>query len=196
MRKSFVILTLVTAAMVAAAGDAYAQRRGGGYRGGRGGYNGGSSWSVGVGGGGISVGVGNGYYGNGYGGGYYGRGGYYRPYYSDSYYYSTPSYYSDTVVEPAVEVRQSGYTDPNTATVTVIVPNPDAQVWFDDAQTSQRGMERIFQTPGLQQTGAYTIRARWVDNGRTVDQQRRVQVQPGRSAVVDFRGEKLPTPRP
>ena len=77
--------------------------------------------------------------------------------------------------------------DPASATMTVLVPTQDAQVWLGDAPTTQRGMERVFHTHGLQQAGTYLIMARWTDNGRTVDQQRLVQVQPGQSVVVDFR---------
>ena len=82
--------------------------------------------------------------------------------------------------------------------MTVLVPTQDAQVWLGDAPTTQRGMERVFHTHGLLQAGTYMIKARWSDKGRTIDQQRLVQVQPGQSVVVDFRttpGEKLPAPR-
>jgi len=134
----------------------------------------------------VSISVGSGYYGSPYS---YGRGGYYPRYYGYDYgptYYPAPIYYADPVL-PAVETRQSFYADPNTSTLTVLLPNADAQVWFDDAATTQRGMERTFHTPALQQVGTYTIKARWTDNGRTIDQQRRVQVQPGQAVVVDFR---------
>jgi len=202
MRKSLLILGLVAITLATSANDAFAQRRGGG--------------GVNVGRNGISWGNGyrNGYYGspyygggyynsgyrgyNGYyGGGYYGAGnygglGYYgnRGYYSSpSYYYgATPNYYySDTVTVPPPEYRQAFYSDPNSAAITVVVPTPDAQVWFDDSATAQRGMERTFHTPSLQQAGTYTIRAVWTENGRTVDRQRQIRVQPGQSVTVDFR---------
>ena len=88
--------------------------------------------------------------------------------------------------------------DPASATMTVLVPTQDAQVWLGDAPTTQRGMERVFHTHGLLQAATYMIKARWTDNGRTFDQQRLVQVQPGQSVLVDFRttpGEKLPAQR-
>lgn len=176
MRKTCCILCLIAVTMVATANEAFAQRRGGGGRGG--GYS-------------------RGYGGYGYGRGYYGGVGFYYggPYYygNSGYYYGPdyyagPSYYSGPVVQaqPA-EARTAFYpTDPNVATVTVHVPNPDAQIWFDDAATSQRGMDRTFQTAALQQAGTYTIKARWTENGRTVNQQRQVQVQPGQSVMVNF----------
>jgi uncharacterized protein (TIGR03000 family) len=188
MRRTLLILSLVAITLLTATNDAFAQRRGGG--GGRGGGRGG----------GVSIRVGPGYYGPSY----YGRGGYY-PYYYGRYYdrgysYYTPDYYysEDPVTQlPATDYRQSFYSDPSSATITVLVPNQDAQVWFDDAPTSQRGMQRVFHTPGLQQAGAYTIKVSWTDNGRRTDRQRRVQVQPGQTVTMDFRtdaGETVPAP--
>jgi uncharacterized protein (TIGR03000 family) len=176
MRKTLLIIGLVAITLLAAANDVFAQRRGGRR-------------------GGVSIGVGiGGYYGSPY---YYGRG--YYPY-SYGYAYAPGYYYPDSVAQvPATDYRQSFYSDPNVATLTILVPNPDAQVWFDDAPTAQRGMERSFHTTALQQAGTYTIKARWTENGRTVNQDRRVRVQPGQSVMVDFRAspaERLPSPRP
>jgi uncharacterized protein (TIGR03000 family) len=200
MRKLLVILGLVTFTMLASANDAFAQRG----RGGRGGW----------GGGGVRVQRGRGYYGGGYygggyyGGRYYGRGyyspyyfGYYdRPYYAPYYYsydYSTPDYY----YPDAPEIRRSFYSGPaeQSASVRVTVPTVDAQVWFDNAPTTQRGTQRTFHSPALQPGSnyTYTIKARWTENGQAVEQQRQVQVQPGQSVSVDFRGnsgETLPRP--
>jgi len=194
MRKSLLILGLVAITLVTSASDVFAQRGGGANVG-----RGGASWNNGYRGGYYgSQNYGRGYYNNygypgyyygglGLGLGYYGNRGYYS---SPSYYYgSTPSYsYSDTVTVPPPEYRQSFYTDPNAATINVRVPTPDAQVWFDDSATSQRGMERTFNTPSLSQAGTYTIRAMWTEGGRTVDRQRQIRVQPGQVVTVDFRG--------
>jgi uncharacterized protein (TIGR03000 family) len=185
MRKILVILGLVAFTVLASANDAFAQRRGGGGRGG------------------VSVRIGGGYYGAPYYR-YYGGRYYYAPYYGGPYYYSygysAPDYYYPPVVTQAPEIRQSLYVEPTeqVATVTVMVPNADAQVWFDNASTAQRGMQRTFHSPPLQSgTYTYTIKARWTENGQTRDQQREVQVQPGQTVTVDFRGnagETLPTP--
>jgi len=212
MRKALVILGLVAATLLTAAGDSFAQRRGGFGRG-LGGFGGG----YGNGWGGSSFYGGRGYYGNyfgspfygsGYGSGYYGYspyyygrgyygpqsyGSYYQPYYGGNYYgnYSNgyaPGYYSDSsTYAPSMNYRDSSYVDPNAAAITVLVPDANAQVWFDDAPTTQRGTERIFHTPALQQAGTYTIKARWNENGRAIDQTRTVQVQPGQPVTVDFR---------
>jgi len=203
MRKTVLILSLVAATWLAASNDAFAQR---GILGGRGigigvgRYGGGNYGGYGRGyyGGGYYPGsYGTSYYGGGYGSGYY-RGGYgsaYSPgYYGSNYYsnsypaYSTPMYYSDPIVQTSgTDYRQSFYLEPNSSTLTVRVPNPDAEVWFDDTLTKQRGMERIFHTPALQQAGIYTIKARWTENGRTIEREQRVQVQPGQPATVEFR---------
>jgi len=207
MRKTLLGFALVAVTLLASASEVFAQR--GSFGGGRGG---------------VSFSIGSGYYGSGYygspyyygGSGYYGGRGYYSsPYYYGSGYYSpgyysySPSYnygtmpsysYSGPVIQTApIETRQSAYSDPNAATITVLVPTADAQVWFDDNPTAQRGMQRMFHTPSLQQGGTYMIKARWTENGRTIDQQRQVQVQPGQSATVDFRrnpAENVPLPRP
>ena len=88
---------------------------------------------------------------------------------------------------PATDYRESFSSAPDSATITVLVPNQDAQVWLGDAPTTQRGMERMFHTHRLLQVATYLIRARWTDNGRTVEHQRLVKVRPGQSLVVDFR---------
>jgi len=221
MRKLLVIGVLALTMLVASSSDAFAQRRGGGGRGGN--WNGGGrgSWGgnnwggrgtgVYIGGGGIGV------YGNGYGvtlGGY-GRpyyGSYGSSYYSSPYYYSSPSYYepsytyeSTPIVQgPATDVRQSYYSEPSysqqAATMVVLLPRPDATVLFDNAPTSQQGTERTFVSPPLVSGGTYTysIRARWMENGQPVERERRVNVQPGQTINVDFRGpagETLQAPR-
>jgi len=188
MRKRTYILSLVAVLLLVTASDVFAQRV-----------------RVGVGGrGGVAVGVGAPYYGSSY---YGGRGFYGSPYYFGSRYnympayYTTPGYYYSNYVTqaPPPEVRQAFYADPNVATITVLLPNADAQVWFDDTATIQRGKERSFSTPALQQGGIYTIKAGWTEDGRPVEQQRQVQVQPGQSVTVNFRTsppESLPAPLP
>jgi len=199
MRKSSLILVLSAVALIASTNDAFAQRRGG-FSGGRGG-----GYSRGYGGNFGGYNYGQGYYGSGYynpgyhNHGYYSNPGYYGTYnYSAPYYYGNDTYYSDPIVTvPPNEIRQSYYSDPSSnqaatnqaATVVVLTPTPDAEVWFDGNATSQRGMDRSFQTPALQLGGtySYTIRARWMENGQAVDRERRVNVQPGQSVTVNFR---------
>jgi uncharacterized protein (TIGR03000 family) len=167
----------------------------------------------------------SGYYGGCCGGGYYGgccggggyRSGYYGyyggggPNYAYGRYYSSPSYSYGYFSSPNVivqgqptNVRQSFYLDPNQAAtaamVRVLVPNPDAEIWFDDTATKQRGTERAFTSPGLDPKSKYkyTVKARWTENGKTVDRQRIVELQPGQPVLVNFRsdsGEQVAPPK-
>ena len=73
------------------------------------------------------------------------------------------------------------------ATITILLPNQDAEVWLEDAPTLERGLERVFHTPGLHQVCNCTIRANWDDNGRTLCRQCRVRLEPGQRVIVDFR---------
>jgi len=191
-------------------GNGYGGYGNGFYGNGYGGYGRGYGYGNGYYGNGLNINLGSGYYGSGYGGNYYGSGyggNYYggSPYYSSGglYYDYSPSYSTPTysygpeyysAQAPSMNTQQSFYNDPNSATLTVMLPVADAQVWFDDTPTSQRGMERSFHTPALQQPGTYTIKARWNDNGRTVDQQRKITVRPGQSVMVDFRSERVTNP--
>jgi uncharacterized protein (TIGR03000 family) len=188
MRKTLLILSLAGLTVLAGASDAFAQRRG--YGGGRG-YYGGRGYGPS-----ISIGLGGGYY-SGYG---YGGLGYspFYPGYGNAYQYA-PSYY----VEP--QVRQSYYPAPAAvqqhANLTVLVPTADAKVWFDGNATSQQGTERLFHSPDLEPSHnfTYTIKARWMENGKAVTRERQINVQAGQSTTINFRantGENVPPPLP
>jgi uncharacterized protein (TIGR03000 family) len=137
----------------------------------------------------------------GYGFGYdYGLGyGYPWAYSAPSYRYSYPSVdYSYPSVDYTPSV--SAYFDPQSAgvagaptteapaTVTVILPSPDAQVWFDDHAMQQQGAMRTFVSPPLapNQDFVYQIRARWQEQGRTMDQTRTATVRAGQTTAIDF----------
>lgn len=206
MRKILVILALTAVTVMASAGDVFAQFRSGG------GYRGSSGPSITIGNGGVRLSPGYNYgYGSNYGPGYYNGGGYYNGsgyynggnyygsrYYSTPYYNTSPSYY----VEPVIQ--QSNYYEPavsqQVASVRVLVPRADAKVWFDGALTSQQGMDRVFNSPPLDpnSTYSYTIRARWMENGQSIERERQLNVRPGQSVIADFRsdsGESLVAPR-
>jgi uncharacterized protein (TIGR03000 family) len=167
---------------------------------------------------------GYGYGGYGYGRGYYGGAylglGYGYPYYGGYPYYYGPSYYSDYVYPSDTSIyttppyTSSYYSPPATgapasydstsdalrATIAIHVP-PNAQVWFDGAPTTQTGEMRQFVSPPLDtgRTFNYEVRAQWMDNGKTVDQTRRVQVRAGSLTSVDFlkpAPSNLPSPNP
>jgi uncharacterized protein (TIGR03000 family) len=73
------------------------------------------------------------------------------------------------------------------ARVGVLVP-ANADVWVGDQLTGQGGRFREFLTPPLVQGGDYhyDIRAHWREDGRAVDQTRRVTVHANGWASVDF----------
>jgi uncharacterized protein (TIGR02246 family) len=73
------------------------------------------------------------------------------------------------------------------AAITVIVP-PDAEVFIDGVPTKVKGASRLFVSPPLEvgTRFVYEIRARWRENGRTVDQTRQLSVTAGASARLDF----------
>jgi len=75
----------------------------------------------------------------------------------------------------------------NSAQVRVIVP-PDAKVWFAGQETTQTGTEREFSSPALTpgKSYYYEVRARWMQNGKPVDQTRRVKVLPNQTTTVAF----------
>lgn len=73
------------------------------------------------------------------------------------------------------------------ARVDVTVP-PGAELWFDGQRTSQAGGERTFHTPPLKKGEGYhyDVRARWTEDGKTVEQSQRVGVTAGSRATVVF----------
>jgi len=200
MRRTFFTAALL---LVLATSDvATAQFRGGGIRIGGGGYGGGygrgfGGYGGGFGGyggsirvGGVSASYGNfgfpgGYgYGRGWGGGYYG-GGY--NYGGPNYYSYQPNYYTQPnyVLGPSMAA-------PLVATpvmLTVMLPKSDAEVFVNDTSTTSKGAERWFESrplqPGVSYT--YTLRAKWMENGKMVEQTREIPVMAGQSFKVDFR---------
>jgi uncharacterized protein (TIGR03000 family) len=159
------------------------------------------------------------WYGNAYGrdygwgypyGGYYGSR-WYRPNWNygydwNNYGYSTYSYPMDYYSSDYGQPYQSGpgttfdgqegaygamADDTQAVRVTVRVA-PDAEIWFDDNKTTQRGPVRTFVSPPLEPNHTYTyhIKARWKENGKDVERTRNVQVQAGDFKTVDFMGQE------
>ncbi|MGE3804854.1 MAG: TIGR03000 domain-containing protein [Gemmataceae bacterium] len=74
----------------------------------------------------------------------------------------------------------------SSARLTVRVP-ANAQVWIDDAATTQSGTTREFVSPQLDKGGTYHFRASWMENGKRVEAKRDVRVSPGQRVTVDLR---------
>jgi len=76
------------------------------------------------------------------------------------------------------------------ATITVMVPSADAQVWFDDNLVTQTGKERSLTTGNLADGKSYDykVRAKWTDDsGKKVEQAKTVTVKAGQTSTADFR---------
>jgi uncharacterized protein (TIGR03000 family) len=96
----------------------------------------------------------------------------------------------DGMAPPTAPANEESPAPPNeegTCKVTVLVP-ADAELDFNGTQMSQTGTERVFVTPPLEPGSnyRYTIRARWTEDGKPVEQTRKVGVKPGGEVRVDF----------
>jgi uncharacterized protein (TIGR03000 family) len=157
---------------------------------------------------------------HGYGSGYYPYLGGYYPYsygYYPDYGYSFPNdagSYPSASAEPAFDVTAGpGYTSSyyspastdgsaspvqgdTLARLTVSVP-PDAELWFDAANTSSTGGVREFNTPPLTpgKHYSYNVRARWMENGHEVTQTQKVQLIAGSHLTVTFPVSPAPADR-
>jgi uncharacterized protein (TIGR03000 family) len=76
---------------------------------------------------------------------------------------------------------------PGCARLTIEVP-ADAVVWLEDKPTQQTGVQRQFVSPQLEAgaTYTYTVKARWTEGGKEVEQVQYVPVQAGNIRVVVF----------
>jgi uncharacterized protein (TIGR03000 family) len=134
------------------------------------------------------------YYGWGYGYPYYG--------YDDWYGYPPDGAYPPLASAPAMPnysaAPGAGYAaapplapnDPRTAQVRVLLPEPSAEVWFNEGKTRQQGADRTFATVPIDsdQGYQYTIEARWTDAGGTQRvAHQALTLHPGDRLTVDFR---------
>jgi len=73
--------------------------------------------------------------------------------------------------------------------ITVTVPG-DAQIWFEGSKTTQTGTTRQFVSPALKPglNYTYTLRVRRSENGRDVDETRKLSVRAGESVTLNFGG--------
>jgi uncharacterized protein (TIGR03000 family) len=97
---------------------------------------------------------------------------------------STPNQYvANSSAQPPAQPPSA-----QAARVRVIVPDPQARVYFDGVLTTQTGTERSFHTPTLTfgQNYQYNVRAAWTQNGQDVVRNKTVSIVPGGTTVVDF----------
>jgi uncharacterized protein (TIGR03000 family) len=106
---------------------------------------------------------------------------------SPSYYSSGPYVYGGT---PSANYSYGAYspTQDNVARIRLNVP-ADAQVWFDDKATRERGETRHFETPPLApgRQYVYDVKVRWRDkDGKEVTRTRHLGVSANSTVIADF----------
>jgi uncharacterized protein (TIGR03000 family) len=82
----------------------------------------------------------------------------------------------------AAQDANSAKSDPAEGVVYIDVQVPaNAEVWFESQKMSQTGTSRRFVSPPIPAgtTHAYSIRARWTEDGQEVEKTRRVLIQAG-----------------
>jgi uncharacterized protein (TIGR03000 family) len=134
----------------------------------------------------------DGYLGYGYGWGGYGWAypAYYAPLYDPGYGIGFPG-----IVGSSPPVN-SGNRPPvaaalaseNTAHFHVRAPGADTELWLNGVHTKQTGTDQWYTTPPITpgEKYAYDIRARWTENGKSVELTRTVAVQANERIVVDL----------
>jgi uncharacterized protein (TIGR03000 family) len=107
--------------------------------------------------------------------------------------YLAPAAYSSAPVSSGPFASSGPEDVAPTRPARVIVHAPaDAELWFDGHRTTQTGDERLFTTPALEKgsTYHYDVRARWMSDGKAVEQTQSVQVYAGGEVHVTFPRKK------
>jgi uncharacterized protein (TIGR03000 family) len=111
--------------------------------------------------------------------------------------HSGASSYSSRPTGPGYSYSSPGTTSSKPQAETVPPPLPayievrvpaDAEIWFDDAETVQKGTLRLFASPPLTPGHDYTyeVRAKWKEKGREVIQTRRIKARAGELVRIAF----------
>jgi uncharacterized protein (TIGR03000 family) len=147
---------------------------------------------------GIGFGYGFGYGGYGWG---YPWGGYSWGY--DPGYYSGiggyPAWYYAAGPGPVIQPAPAAAPADNTAHLRIRVPAEQAEVWLNDVRTKQTGAFQQYQVPAMTpgQTYSYEVRARWLENGQSVERSRTVLVHANEQVNIDLaRTTVADTPAP
>ncbi len=94
-------------------------------------------------------------------------------------------------------MRQSFFSGPpNSVSLEVRVPTPDAQLLIDGNPTRIRGIYRQFYSPSLEpgQTYAYEVTAKFMEEGKEVTRTQKQDVRPGQQYTLDFTRPHHPQP--
>jgi uncharacterized protein (TIGR03000 family) len=94
-----------------------------------------------------------------------------------------PGFFYSSVVPPASAPEEQ------VAYVHVRVAPPHARISIEGSETRQIGSSRLFVSPPLNQgqNYVYTIQVSWNDNGRVVNQERKIPIRAGDRISVVFR---------
>jgi uncharacterized protein (TIGR03000 family) len=78
----------------------------------------------------------------------------------------------------------------NRVLVRVDVPSPSAKIWFEGEATQQQGYDRLYISPPIEpgKNYSYTIKASWMENGREVTQEKKLQVHANDQVAATFTG--------
>ena len=90
---------------------------------------------------------------------------------------------------PPLTMPAASSTDMQPATIVVTVPSTDSKIWIDDQPNTQSGTVRTINMPALTpgKEYKYTVKASWSENGKIVENIKKVSVWSGKSTSVDFR---------
>lgn len=103
-------------------------------------------------------------------------------------YDTTPRWYYGQPIYPVRPTPAAPAAAPQ-ANIRVIVPDPQAVVYFGDYRTRSTGTERVYQSPAINPGSYdYKIRVTYNHDGQQLAQERTITVSPGESVVVDFSG--------
>ena len=94
-------------------------------------------------------------------------------------------------------IQQQQATPKGDAAHVLIIVAEDAELWFDGTATSQKGRQRVFFSPPLTPGKDYTyeIKARWMQDGKVVEEVRSAQVQASAWQQIDFTKPGTPAVR-
>jgi uncharacterized protein (TIGR03000 family) len=103
--------------------------------------------------------------------------------------YPAPDYYyRGYPPDSAPDVPMYSPLPAGAAGIDVILPDPNARVWFGGVETTTQGTNRHFTSPTLQQGTNYTysVKAAWEENGQPRTIERQVPVIAGGMVLIDF----------
>jgi uncharacterized protein (TIGR03000 family) len=93
-----------------------------------------------------------------------------------------------TYISPSLTTGVLPEPQTNQVVLSVIVPNPAAQVWIENQLVCRGGTQHVFVSPplDLDRNYTYTVRTSWVENGRELLFAKTVNVHAGQTVAANF----------